>query len=248
MPPELHTPLFRSFVRSSERRRVQRRSIRGRPVRGAAAVAAAVTLLVPNLSACSGDASADASSPGVDKAAIDRIVSAAAVASASSAAASRSASAPAPSTATTSAAGTSTTDFVLPAAAKAHTHEGAKAFVHFYFGMLDDLSIRPQSGVIERFADPSCASCRMQIDAIRTMISEDATVETRAPALGPMSVRNDSTADSVIVTFTQTDRGSTRVAPGKSPEEIKPTNLFVAARADWDGSGWKLGASGADEK
>lgn len=246
MPPEPHTPLFRSFARSSERRRVQRRSIGGPPVRGAAALAAALTLLVPNLSACSGDASADASSPGVDKAAIDRIVSAAAVASASSAAASRSASAP--STATTSATGTSTTDFVLPAAAKAHTQEGAKAFVRFYWDVLDRLDMHPQNGIIERFSVTTCESCRMQIDTIAAMVRDGVHVETSNTKIGPPTVRSDSTSDSVIVTFTQTDDGSVRVVPSGSKSTVPPTNLFVAARADWTGTEWKLGDSGADKK
>lgn len=217
------------------------------------AVSAAIAVSMPALAGCGGDASAEASSPGVDKAAIDRIVSAAAVASASSAAAAKSgpgtsasasgAGAEA-SASSTGAAGASATDFVVPDAAKAHTHEGAKAFVQFYWEMLGKVDAHPQTGVIERFAAPSCTSCARQEENLAYLVRSKAVVVTKNAASGPYSVRSDSTRDAVIVQFTYSDAGTSHVQGGRSIETFPAMNTLTETRADWTSEGWRVGAIG----
>ena len=138
--------------------------------------------------------------------------------------------------------------FAMPEAAKAHTHEGAKAFVKFYWQTLNALDRAPQEGVLPRFGASDCESCRLQEKAGKKLVAEGARIESKNARYSNFQVRKDSTPDSVIVTFVQEDDGSTRIEANGARKVLPPVKLAVAARADWNGAEWKLGASGADER
>lgn len=136
---------------------------------------------------------------------------------------------------------------VIPDAAKAHTKDGAKAFVKFYWETLDQLDAAPKVGVLEQLAAPDCRSCISQRNTIATMVRDGSHIDAASPHLSNVAIRSDSTNDSIIVTFDQTAPPAAKVSADGKRTTLPKTSLKVAARADWVGNAWKLGESGADQ-
>lgn len=236
-----------------------RRGLAGRHLapRGVAAIAlaAAVTTAV---SGCGDDSTADASTSTIAPSDMSRIAagntprssstdpSTSLRSAASSApATSRSASVASSAPGTTSKAGAAAV--VIPDAAKAHTKDGAKAFVKFYWETLDVLAAKPQPDALRYLSQPSCATCQLQITGLSDLLREGAHIETNQRRLDHWAVRADSVEDSVVVTFRQSDRGNFKMGADGSRKQFAPNNLGVAARADWTAGGWRIGAAGADK-
>lgn len=236
-----------------------RRGLAGRHLapRGVAAIAlaAAVTTAV---SGCGDDSTADASTSTIAPSDMSRIAagntprssstdpSTSLRSAASSApATSRSASVASSASGTTSKAGAAAV--VIPDAAKAHTKDGAKAFVKFYWETLDQLDAAPKVGVLEQLAASDCQSCISQRNTIASMVRDGSHIDAASPHLSNVSIRSDSTNDSVIVTFHQTAPPATKVSANGKRAILPKTSLKVAARADWVGNTWRLGESGADQ-
>ncbi len=236
-----------------------RRGLAGRHLapRGVAAIAlaAAVTTAV---SGCGDDSTADASTSTIAPSDMSRIAagntprssstdpSTSLRSAASSApATSRSASVASSAPGTTSKAGAAAV--VIPDAAKAHTKDGAKAFVKFYWETVLKLDAAPEDGVLETLSATDCRSCVQQASSVHRLVADKAHAEIVGAKSFDFKVRADSVPDSVIVTFEQRSSGGQRVSADGKKSALAALNRQVTSRADWSGTGWKLGASGADD-
>lgn len=213
------------------------RRVRGRLWRKVASGAGLSCLALSVLAGCGDEAaSGSGSSGGVAPSDASRIASANKSKSTSSTTSSPSSETPTGSQ--------SPKQYTVPEAAKAHTHEGAKAFVKFYWETLGDLDANPQTGVLPRFAAATCQSCKDQEEAIGRLAREGAHIETKKSALSATRVRPDSVADSVVVQFNESFSGRMKVVGGKRTS-LKDISQETAMRADWNGNSWVLGEAGA---
>lgn len=203
---------------------------RGRALgRWATACCAAVVL-----AGCSGESAPTASSGDVAPSDMSRIAS-------GNASSSKTTSAPSSTSSNTNG---QSREFVVPDAAKAHTHEGAKAFVKFYWETLGSLDKRPKSGVIPRLSAGSCEACKMQEEAVRALLHTDAHYEVKSDVISRLTVRPDSTADSVVVRFHERSTGRVRVE-GEERSAEGDIDQDSAMRVDWTPRGWVIGEVGA---
>ena len=170
-----------------------RRGLAGRHLapRGVAviALAAAVTTAV---SGCGDDSTADASTSTIAPSDMSRIAagntprssstdpSTSLRSAASSApATSRSASVASSAPGTTSKAGAAAV--VIPDAAKAHTKDGAKAFVKFYWETLDQLDAAPKENVLANLYAPTCTAATSRLLGWQTTLAPEYTSRDLAP-------------------------------------------------------------------
>ena len=204
---------------------------RGRALgRWATACCAAVVL-----AGCSGESAPAASSGDVAPSDMSRIAS-------GNASSSKTTSAPSSTSSNTNG---QSREFVVPDAAKAHTHEGAKAFVKFYWDTSDALDRTPQAGVIPRLTVKDCEPCAKQESNLARMKGAGAHIVVRQPKSGVSTIRPDSTADSVVVRTPYSDKGSTEVVKGKVSSNFPSANIVVETRVDWTAEGWRVGAIGS---
>lgn len=191
------------------------------------------------LSGCNGESGAAATSGGVAPSDASRI------ASANKSKSSTTSSSISSTSSSSSSSSSSKKQYVVPQAAKAHTHEGAKAFVKFYLEMLRDLERSPQGKVIPQFAASGCKPCEDQEAMVSEFVRTGKRVEAKGYSVRDLEVRPDSTRDSVIVQLWQSDNGATAYRDGKLTETFPPSKYHLELRADWHGEGWKLGDEGA---
>ena len=203
---------------------------RGRALgRWATACCAAVVL-----TGCSGESGPAASSGDVAPSDISRIAS-------GNASSSKTTSAPSSTSSNTNG---QSRELVVPDAAKAHTHEGAKAYARFYLETLGSLDRTPRTGVIPKLSTSACTSCAKQEETIASFVKTSKRVETKDFKIGSTTVRPDSTEDSVVVQVRHSDGGATEFTRGKKTANFPPTNSHVEVRTDWDGRSWKVGEQG----
>lgn len=125
-----------------------------------------------------------------------------------------------------------------------HTHEGAQAFVKFYWKTVGDLDQHPQIGVISRFAEPGCETCMAQEQANANLVQKRARYEVASNVMSNIRVRGDSTRDQVVVQFHEKTTGRFRVE-GNSRTRASDVDQVSAMRADWINHEWMIGEIGA---
>lgn len=207
------------------------------PRRGGVGRWAAVCCAAFVLAGCSGESTPAASSGDVAPSDMSRI----ATGNGSSSKSSSTTTSP-PSTSSKQ----SDNQFVVPEAAKAHTHEGAKAFVKFYWESLAALDAKPATGVLPKFAASDCVVCSEQEAALAKQLSEGTHVEGSTASVTEMKIHASSTADIPVVEFNlRLSQGEMVSAKGeRSPLQV--VSQSGAARLKWESGGWKLSAYGAD--
>lgn len=224
--------------------RTRRAGARGIRSRSASLGAGAVILAAATaLTACGGETSEPRTSPTVAASDISRIASANRSATSSPAPQSGAATATSSRSRPTSSA---TAGYPVPEAAQAHTHEGAKAFVRFYWETLERLGKQPQTDVLPRLAAPECKACGKQEEAVKELVAKRAHLSGVEVTLSDVQVHPSSTADAVVLTFRQDDSAGTRVSPGRPTSQVPADHLLGAARVEWVGGGWRLKEYGAD--
>lgn len=206
---------------------------RGRALgRWATACCAAVVL-----AGCSGESAPTASSGDVAPSDMSRIASGNASSSKTTGA----------SSSTSSNTNGQSREFVVPDAAKAHTHEGAKAFVKFYWETLAALDAHPTTGVLTRFATSDCQVCSEQESAIAKQVAEGTHVEDSAASVTDMKVHASSTADVPVIEFHLRLTAGEMVSKQGDRSKLESVSQKGAAKLEWEKDGWKLSAYGADQ-
>lgn len=235
-----------------------RRGLAGRHLapRGVAAIAlaAAVTTAV---SGCGNDSTADASTSTIAPSDMSRIAagntprssptgpSTSLRSAASSApATSRSALVASSAPGTTSKAGPAAV--VIPEAAKAHTKDGAKAFVKFYWETLDQLDAAPKENVLANLYAPTCTGCDQQALGVAENARTGVHIEGSRTTLTKLQEAPTSSLDEPVFTFDQAETPATRVESGGKRTELSAIKLRGAVRLMWDGQHWRVGMYGAD--
>ena len=161
-----------------------------------------------------------------------------------------------PSSSSTTSSSTSTrlpagaADFSVPAPARAHSHEGAKEFVRFYFETLERLDAAPQAGVIPQLSTAACTSCREQEDTLKQLIHHGQRYESSGVYLrSGWTIDRASTPEQVIVRFTQQLPAARKLnSQNKLISTEAASSYSVAARLLWTDEGWKSDEVGIDAR
>lgn len=95
-----------------------------------------------------------------------------------------------PPTTTSSPSGTSSV--AVPAAARAHTDEGAKAFARFYTEAMDRATVSADSAPLRALTDPNCAACAGIVEVVDGYRSRGEHQERTSIVLGASKVVSSS--------------------------------------------------------
>lgn len=100
---------------------------------------------------------------------------------------------------TTTASRSGTASVAIPAAARAHTDEGAKAFARFYVEAVSESGLTADSTTLHAITDPNCKGCRVFIDLADELKAERQHVDRKSIQLRGLSVRPDSSPNVVVI-------------------------------------------------
>lgn len=145
------------------------------------------------------------------------------------------------STKTTSTPSKTPIHYEVPAAAKEHSVEGAKAFVTFYFQTLEKLDINGGTGVIPKLSTPTCKTCKLQEDNGKELAQTGERLEAQGTVkLSAMAEDPQSTVDTKVLTFTSIMPPAKRLRGSTVLDSSPQTTLKHAVRVVWTTSGWKI--------
>lgn len=128
---------------------------------------------------------------------------------------------------------------VMPEAAKAHTVEGAKAFVVYYVDLITYAERTLDTRPVELHSLPACAGCKGGIKAIRAVARQGGHIEGAGQTVGGIETTPIDSYGVVTIFFTLTNSRERVVIPGKKTT-IHPIGrtpmiaTLVAQKAD----GW----------
>ena len=137
--------------------------------------------------------------------------------------------------------------YPIPAAAKAHTQDGAKAFVMYYFQTLEKLDAKPQTGIIPALSTTACESCKEQEKTLRLLQQSGETYRNSGHYhWSQITTDPNSSTDTAVITFTQHIPNSVRMKGKKTVKRESASTQQVAVRAIWQDSGWLIDEVGID--
>src|SRR6476620_9928084 len=93
---------------------------------------------------------------------------------------------------TTTASPSGTASVAVPAAARAHTDEGAKAFAEFYTATMDRATVSADSAALRALTDPTCAACSGIVEVVDGYRSRGEHQERTSLTLGASEVVSSS--------------------------------------------------------
>lgn len=135
----------------------------------------------------------------------------------------------------------------IPATAKAHTPDGAKAFVKFYWETLDRLDARPQDHVLVDLFSPTCAGCSQQAHGVAENARSGTYLVGSRTTIENLHEASTSTLEQPVLTFDQQESSASRIERGGKRTSLPPIKLRSAVRLVWDGAHWRIGMYGAEK-
>jgi hypothetical protein len=107
------------------------------------------------------------------------------------------------SSASTTSAPSSTAPVNVPAAARAHTEEGAKAFAEFYTSEMDRATVSADPTQLKSLSLPSCTACEGVIDVVEGYRSRGERQEKPSIVVDLVQVRSFSKASALVDVLAQ---------------------------------------------
>ncbi|WP_140743746.1 DUF6318 family protein [Pedococcus bigeumensis] len=133
-----------------------------------------------------------------------------------------------------------------PAAARAHTVEGGKAFVEYYYATLNEVFQRPRVGVIPGIAATSCVFCQRNEQSVKDLVAGGGKYSTPPLALKNLAPLQGAPKGQLYYQATSAQLGAWVVdGGGKKVHQDKVSSLEVSIAIVWANGSWKL--YGADK-
>ena len=148
-----------------------------------------------------------------------------------------------PSTATaTSPNGTASV--IVPAAARVHTDEGAKAFARFYLDAVSESGQSADSTTLKAITEPTCKGCQVFIDFADELKAQKQHVDRKSMRLNSLAVRPDSTSDLVVIDCLVEDQPSKILNEEGAIVSNEPgEKLALRNSVKWTGDRWLVAES-----
>jgi hypothetical protein len=132
----------------------------------------------------------------------------------------------------------------IPAAAREHTPEGAKAFAAFYIASVSESGFTANASTLRAVSAPTCKGCQVFIEFAEELRAADQHVDRKSMRLNGMAVRPDSTADLVIVDCLVEDQPSRIVDSRGGVVSNEPgEKLALRISVKWLERGWIVAES-----
>jgi len=144
-----------------------------------------------------------------------------------------------PSSTTSSPAGTATVN--VPAAARAHTEDGAKAFAKFYFERASRGAQVASSAELRSLSAPACVGCKSFIRLIDGYAAKQQHVDRDAMRVTDTNIRPRGTKGETGVDVLAVDGPKAIVdARGSTVRQFAESKLFFETTVEWNGNAWKM--------
>ena len=145
------------------------------------------------------------------------------------------------STATTTASPSGTATVAVPAAARAHTEEGAKAFAKFYFETASEAARSASSTRLKALSRPDCGGCTAFVDLVEGYQAQKQHIDRDAMKVTAVNIRPGDTKSVVGVDVLATDGPKTLVdGNGATVKKFPQSKLFFETTTEWDGLRWTM--------
>lgn len=145
---------------------------------------------------------------------------------------------------TTTASPSVTASVAVPAAARAHTDEGAKAFATFYYEMLGESQYRADSSALRQLSTDSCVACQAFARKADAMKARGQHLDSRSLRIAGAQVTPALVPNGFIVDVLADDRPSKVLAQDGSVVSASPgAKLTFRTQVLWTGNGWKVSDS-----
>lgn len=142
---------------------------------------------------------------------------------------------PAPPTATPS-----PTPPVMPEAAKAHTEEGAKAFVNYYMSAITYAEATLDTVPVEKASLKTCAGCHGGIEALREIADSGGSITGGSVSASEIVSGGIDAHGVVVLWFVATDQPETVTIPGKGATIHKGATEQMVTTLVARPTGWKV--------
>jgi hypothetical protein len=133
----------------------------------------------------------------------------------------------------------STAAVSIPAAARAHTEEGAKAFAKFYVEKVSESGYTADSSDLRAISEPTCKGCGVFIELADELKADGHHVDRESIVLRGLMIRPDSTEDRMVIDCLVEDLPSRIVdSNGKTVSEEPGDKLTLRNTLVWKDAGW----------
>ena len=145
-----------------------------------------------------------------------------------------------PGTATaTSPSGTATV--TVPAAARAHTDEGAKAFAVFYLEIYSDSAVRADSAALRVLSAPGCGGCQSLFDLLDEYRAKGQHVNKSSLVVKESSLRPEGSKDRPVVDVLAIDNPKQILRQdGSLVSKVAGANINFRLTEEWTGTAWRM--------
>jgi hypothetical protein len=135
----------------------------------------------------------------------------------------------------------STAAVSIPAAARAHTEEGAKAFAEFYLNTYSEAAVSADSAALAALSGKSCGGCRSLIDLIDGYRAKHQHVDEVSLTIDTTMLRPEGTSDRPVVDVLAAD-AKKRVlnADGSVAKTVAGANINFRLTLNWSEIGWQV--------
>jgi hypothetical protein len=132
----------------------------------------------------------------------------------------------------------------VPAAARAHTEEGAKAFAEFYYAVLSDSQFRADSGKLRALSTPECVSCQAFARKADAMRERGQHVNLRSLTVKQSQVTPARVSGGYVIDVLAEDQPSKVIEKdGTVISTSKGSKLAFRTSVVWQSDGWKVSDS-----
>ena len=134
---------------------------------------------------------------------------------------------------------TSPTKVILPAAATAHTEEGAKAFARYYTVQMDEALLHADSSVLRVLSAPSCTGCRVGIDLADHLRAKGQHTTTTTLTIAGTRLSELTTGTQLVVDVLVDDAGGETIDQARRPVRRSARAKFTLRHTlMWHDAGW----------
>jgi hypothetical protein len=142
-----------------------------------------------------------------------------------------------------SASATATLDDVararIPAAARAHTPQGAEAFARFYLEQVNQAWMAPDPELIRPYALESCKTCANYIATAAWLVTDRLHYDGVPATLGASALLATSGADVVTIQVAQAQKPARILRQdGTVDQQLSADASLLDVRLDWRGESW----------
>jgi hypothetical protein len=149
--------------------------------------------------------------------------------------------APATSSASPTTTAAPKTDPNIPAAARAHTPDGAAAFVKYFYSRLNVAWGQPRAGPLAPLSLPGCKTCRTLEDTARDMVAKRRQMRGDTARIDSADAGlTESNGDQVVIVTGSQLKTSVVDSNGKIVQDLPADRIRDLATTRWVASGWRV--------